>query len=150
MCHTRLPLPSPDRHTHTHIHICAHTAGKKTSHNLSSISAEQFSLAEVKTPAGGQGGTYRKEKGGLYCRCQHQQHPEPLRRQRCCLSFSSLSVCSVPQRRDGIGQELAQGEKQARVVPIPATRTITRSTLLWKSEREESCWQCVFGRLSGI
>lgn len=42
MCHTSLPLPSPDRQ--------AHTAGTTQAHNLSSISAPELSLAEVKTP----------------------------------------------------------------------------------------------------
>ena len=62
------------------------------------------------------GGTCRKEKGSLYCRCQHQQHPEPVSRQRCCLSFNRLSVCSTPQKKE-TGQELAEW-KPGRVVPF--------------------------------
>lgn len=50
------------------------------------------------------GGPCRKEKGNLYCRCQLKQRPEQASRQRCCLSFNSLSVCSTPQKkRDGAG-----------------------------------------------
>lgn len=119
MCHTRQPLPSPDKQ--------AHTGDVTPAHNLFfSISASQLSLAEVKTSAGGQG-TCRREKGRLYSRCQHQQ---PACRQRCCLSFNSLSVC-VLHHRNRTGLELAE-ERQAGWCPLP-TLALTSSKFLWES-----------------
>ena len=125
MCHTRLPLPSPLTGRHTQPAKRRHTT-------FLPFQPHSSPWQRWKPQQEGKG-TCRKEKGSLYCRCQHQQRPDPESRQRCCLSFNGLSVCSPSQKKGRVRSWQRRARKAGWC--LPATLTRTRSMLLWKPVR---------------